>query len=97
MRKALTMFSAVGDVTGILFSFDTLGQVALMEGNPERSLRLMAAASALRGSSGTLLRDRARDDEPEPDHPGLSEEEAARAQAEGEAMTLDEATAYALE
>ena len=95
--KALTMFHGVGDVTGVLFSFDTLGQVALMEGQPERSVRLTAAASALRGSSGTELRDRATDDEPDQGYGMLSEEEVARARAEGAAMSLEEAVAYALE
>jgi predicted ATPase/class 3 adenylate cyclase len=97
LREALMMFSGVGDVTGTLFCFESLGEIEVREGRPERGLRLKAAAAALRGSSGTELRELGDQEEREEDRGGLSEEEAARTRSEGKAMTLEEAIAYALE
>ncbi|MGH2573208.1 MAG: ATP-binding protein [Actinomycetota bacterium] len=95
-RESLRLFAEARDLTGILFNVDGLADVALANGNAERAIRLSAAAQALKAETGAELVEEERGLRERPEH-GLSEEEIARARAEGEAMTLEQAVAYALE
>jgi predicted ATPase/class 3 adenylate cyclase len=95
-REGLRLFAESGDLTGILFNLDGLADAAIAEGRFERGLRLRAVAQSLRAETGADLLDADRETRGTPEH-GLTEEEAARAKAEGEAMTMDQTIAYALE
>jgi predicted ATPase/class 3 adenylate cyclase len=95
-REGLRLFAESGDLTGILFNLDGLADAAIAEGRYERGLRLRAVAQALRAETGAELLESDRETRGTPQH-GLTEEEAARARAEGEAMTMEQAIAYALE
>jgi predicted ATPase/class 3 adenylate cyclase len=95
-REGLRLFVESGDLTGILFNLDGLADAAIARGESERGLRLRAVTQALRAETGAELLEADRETRGTPDH-RLSQEEAALAKAEGEAMTLEQAVAYALE
>jgi predicted ATPase/class 3 adenylate cyclase len=95
-REGLSLFLESGDLTGILFNLDGLADAAIASGDPERGLRLRAVTQALRVETGAELLESDRETRGTPDHE-LTEEEATMAKAEGEAMTLEQAVAYALE
>ena len=92
--QALKIFAAADDVTGIVLVLDQLSEVARQEGDRLRAARLAGASAAHELSSGAGLgtvvgtREGWRTDAP------LSEAEVA-ARAEGHAMTLERAVAYA--
>jgi predicted ATPase/class 3 adenylate cyclase len=96
-REGLRSFAQVEDVTGILFNVEGLAQLALVGGRPERGVKLWVAAAALREQSGTVLtadpEQVARFDQAiKP----LDEEFVATYEAEGRALSVDEAIAFAL-
>jgi hypothetical protein len=95
--EALRLFIEAKDVSGIILQLDNLSVIARSEGDPVRATRLAAAAVAQQTSTGTglggLLSQRAGRTGRE----GLSETAAANAWAEGQALTLEEAIAYALD
>ncbi|HEY0492684.1 MAG TPA: AAA family ATPase [Candidatus Dormibacteraeota bacterium] len=93
--EALTLFEAAHDVAGLVVQIDNLSVIARLGGNPLRAARLAAAASAHQVSSGTGLAALLTTQEGRTGREGLSEEAASRAWAEGQAMTLEEAIAYA--
>jgi predicted ATPase/class 3 adenylate cyclase len=95
--EALELFVRAHDVSGIVFQLDNLSAVARHEGDPVRATRLAAAAAAHQASTGTGLGGLIGQLEGRSPREGLSETEGARVWAEGQAMTLDEAVAYALE
>jgi len=95
-REGLRLFVESGDLTGILFNLDGLADAAIARGDSERGLRLRAVTQALRVETGAELLESDRETRGTPQH-GLTEEEAAMAKAEGEAMTLEQAVAHALE
>jgi predicted ATPase len=77
-----------------------LATVALAEGQPARALRLVAAGMALREARGEQLSEAEQQDQQrvlELARAALDEGVAAAACAEGQAMTLEQAIAYALE
>jgi hypothetical protein len=89
----------VRDVTGIVLCLDWLAAVAEAEGNLERGMRLAGAAGALQASGGvdlaaTRRRMTGRED---PAARAQSDPQLAAAWAEGQAMTTEQAIAYALE
>src|SRR5713101_6511375 len=92
--QALKIFAAADDVTGIVLVLDQLSEVARRDGDRLRAARLAGASAAHEVSSGAGLgtvvgvREGWRTDEP------LSEAEVA-ARAEGHAMTVEQAVAYA--
>ncbi|HWO45422.1 MAG TPA: tetratricopeptide repeat protein, partial [Methylomirabilota bacterium] len=92
--QALKIFAAADDVTGIVLVLDQLSEVARRDGDRLRAARLAGASAAHEVSSGAGLgtvvgvREGWRTDE------ALSEAEVA-ARAEGHAMTVEQAVAYA--
>ncbi len=94
-KRGLELFAEDRDHSAIVFFLESIASLAAAEGASERAARLTAAARALRASSGTILDDSfvARP-APEKD---LRPETFATAWAEGQAMTIDQAVAHALE
>jgi predicted ATPase/class 3 adenylate cyclase len=95
--EAIQLFAAGGDVPGIVLQLDNLSALARHEGDFLRAGRLWAAASAHQVSSGTGLGRLLREEEGRSGREGLNDDEAARVWAEGQAMSLEQAVAYALE
>ena len=95
--EAIQLFAAGGDVPGIVLQLDNLSALARHEGDFLRAGRLWAAASAHQVSSGTGLGRLLREEEGRSGREGLNDDEAARAWTEGQAMSLEQAVAYALE
>jgi predicted ATPase/class 3 adenylate cyclase len=97
LLRALEIFAEAQDVSGYTLVLDALALLALRNGDRERAARLSAAVANLERTSGTGLNQWNRDvlgfvpGELKAD-PALAESWAA-----GEAMTADEAVAYALE
>jgi predicted ATPase/class 3 adenylate cyclase len=97
LRRALRIFSEAQDVSGYTLVLDTLGLVAYRSGDPTRGARLSGAVRSLERVTGTGLNFWNRgvlDYEPQVVY---AAPELATAVAEGEAWSLDEAVAYALE
>ena len=95
--EAIHLFAAAGDVPGMVLQLDNLSVLARSDSDFQRAGRLWAAASAYQVSSGTGLGRLLREEEGRTGREGLSDDEAARVWAEGQAMTLEQAVAYALE
>jgi tetratricopeptide (TPR) repeat protein len=93
--EALAIFDAAHDVAGLVVQLDNLSVIARLGGDPVRAARLAAAASAHQVSTGTGLAALLTTQEGRTGREGLSEEAAARAWAEGQAMNLEQAIAYA--
>jgi predicted ATPase/class 3 adenylate cyclase len=97
LRQALEIFAAAQDVSGYTLVVDTLGLVAYRNGDHERAARLAGIVRNLERVTGTGLNFWNRgvlDYQPEELY---ADPELAAALAEGEALSLDEAVAYALE
>ncbi len=98
---AMRHFHAASDTAGITLSLDDLSSVAVVDGDLPRAARLRGAARNLTAVTGTGLAGYVEDLYEAGIRPGvrgqMSEEELARYGAEGAAMTLDEAVAFALE
>ena len=95
--EAIQLFAAAGDVPGIVLQLDNLSALARHDGEFGRAARLWGAASALQESSGTGLGRMLREEEGRTGREGLDDDEAARVLAEGQAMSLEQAVAYALQ
>jgi predicted ATPase/class 3 adenylate cyclase len=95
--EALQLFVEAKDVSGITLQLDNLSVIARREGDPVRATRLAAAAVAQQASTGTGLGGLLSQREGRTGREGLDEKEAATAWAEGQALTLEEAIAYALD
>jgi predicted ATPase len=95
--EAIQLFAAAGDVAGIVLQLDNLSMLARQDGDFQRAGRLWAAAGAHQVSSGTGLGRFVRDERGRTGREGLDDDETARVWAEGQAMSLDEALAYAME
>jgi tetratricopeptide (TPR) repeat protein len=96
-HEAIHLFAAAGDVPGMVLQLDNLSTLARQDGDFQRAGRLWAAASAHQVSSGTGLGRLLREEEARTGREGLTDDEAARVWAEGQAMSLEQAVAYALE
>jgi hypothetical protein len=97
-RKALEIFSEVGNPTGVAQVLEEMAMVETMDGRHERALRLAGAASALKEQIGGGAPEELMMSEQ-----GLSEsrrildpDAADRAWTEGREMGTDKAIAYAL-
>jgi predicted ATPase/class 3 adenylate cyclase len=96
LRQALEIFAEAQDVSGYTLVLDAVAVLALREGERDRAARLSAAVANLERTSGTGLNQWNRD------VLGFSPAELkadpaiADSWAAGEAMTADEAVAYAL-
>ncbi len=95
--EALRIFDRAQDVAGLVVEVDNLSVIARLRGDPLRATRLAAAAAAHQVRSGTGLAGLLTIQEGRTGREGLSEEEASRAWAEGQAMSLSQAVAYALQ
>jgi len=98
-RESLALFRTLDDVWGIAACLDQLAYVASSEGNARRAVRLLGAAEALRGTTGTrppravrVAHERAVADL----RAALGEEAFTPAWAEGRAMTPEQAIVYAV-
>ncbi len=95
--EALQLFIEAKDVSGITLQLDNLSVIVRHEGDPVRATRLAAAAVAQGALTGTGLGALLSQREGRSGREGLTDTDAATAWAEGQALTLDEATAYALD
>ena len=95
--EAVQLFAAAGDVPGMVLQLDNLSALARHDGDFVRAARLWGAASAHQVSSGTGLGRLLREEEGRTGREGLEDDVAARVLAEGQAMSLEKAVAYALE
>jgi tetratricopeptide (TPR) repeat protein len=97
--EALAAHRDEGDRDGVAYVLEGLARMAVARGDAERALRLAGAAAGLRRSIGCMLPpfqqgdfDRALDAA----RSALGPEASASAEADGAAMPLDAAVAYAL-
>jgi len=95
--EALRLFIEAQDVSGITLQLDNLSVIARTRGDLVRATRLAAAAVAQQAATGTSLGGLLSYQEGRTGREGLNEAEAAQAWAEGQALTLDQAIAYALD
>jgi predicted ATPase/class 3 adenylate cyclase len=93
--EALAIFAGAQDPTGAALLLATLAGVARAEGDMVRAARLSGASEAQEASSGAGLGS-ALDSVEGFRIADFTSEAAIRARAEGKAMTLEEAVAYAL-
>ena len=100
IEHAVRHFHAAGDAAGLTLTFDDLSALAVAEGDLPRAARLRGAARILTTETGAGLAGYVEDSFELGVRPGvrshMSEPDLARYGAEGAAMTLDEAVAYAL-
>lgn len=100
LKETLVLLRQLGEKTFISRSLESLAAVVAMRDDHRRAARLFGAGEALREEIGASILPYHR---PDYDHAvtvaraGMGEEAFAAAWAEGKAMTLDEAVAYALE
>jgi hypothetical protein len=99
LAEGLAIFRDAGDVSGMVGMLGGFTDLAVAEGDAGRALRLAAAAAASSISSETGISARLGNSE---ERQRLAEmcaddAEAARRWAEGQAMSLEEAVAYALD
>jgi predicted ATPase/class 3 adenylate cyclase len=96
--EAMEMAREANDLSAIIFQLDNLSDAARQEGHLERAVKLRAASVSLLTSSGLGLADISREAlGTELMKKELLEQDRLRQiWAEGEAMSLDEAVAYAL-
>ncbi|HKB28162.1 MAG TPA: AAA family ATPase, partial [Candidatus Limnocylindrales bacterium] len=101
VQHAIREFHAAGDAAGLTLTFDDMSAIAVAIGDLERAARLHGAARNLVTETGTGLATYVEDTFETGLRPGvralMAPEEVERLGAEGAAMTLDEAVAYALE
>jgi tetratricopeptide (TPR) repeat protein len=96
--EGLQTASELGSIFRISQGVETLAAVAFLEGQPERAARLFGANDRLRGESGfAYLADLETEEELEDLRSQLRSASLDAAFAQGRAMTLEEAVAYALE
>ena len=100
-RAALRHFDRVGDVAGITLILDDLASLAAKVGDGPRAARLFGAARRVQATSGTELAMYVDEvyqqfDAPSP-RSALPPDEFERYAAEGSAMRLEEAVAYAFD
>jgi predicted ATPase/class 3 adenylate cyclase len=98
---AVRHFQDAGDAAGLTLTLDDLSALAIADGDLPRAARLRGAARNLGIETGTNLRAVVEDAFDQGMRPSIrvrmSPEDVERLGAEGAAMTLDQAIAYALE
>ena len=95
--ESLELFDRAQDLSGIAFQLDNLSAVARARGDAVRATRLAGAAARQRATSGALLAGRVSELESRNPREGLDEADGEKAWNEGQAMTVEQAVAYALE
>jgi predicted ATPase/class 3 adenylate cyclase len=96
VREALAIFSEAGDLSGIAILLDDAAAIAQLAGDAQRALRLAGAAAVNQASSGAGLGGILNVDEGWNWNEKITTEEGTRSWAEGQAMTLEQAVAYAM-
>ena len=99
LRRAMSMFSEAGDVTGIGLVLYDFAALAATEKDFQRAIRLRAAADAIERESGQALVTNMENYAWVPDvsESGFSAEEEAALRRDGEALSMEQAAAEALE
>jgi tetratricopeptide (TPR) repeat protein len=100
LEESLTLFRELGSQWGIVNALEELAKLAGVKGQRERAARLLGAAEALREAIGAPMYLPERSDYEQivtELRSALGDEAFAVAWAEGRAMTLEQAIAYALE
>jgi len=101
LEHAMRHFNTAGDTAGITLAFDDLSAVAVAEGDLIRAARLRGVARNLATETGTQLASFLEDEFEQQVRPSVRSHmavgEIERYGAEGAAMTLDQAIAYALD
>ena len=101
VEHAIRHFDAAGDAAGLTMTFDDMSALEVAAGRLDRAARLRGAARNLTTETGAGLATYVEDTFEEGMRPGvrshMAPDEVERLGAEGAAMTLDEAVAYALE
>jgi predicted ATPase/class 3 adenylate cyclase len=98
LEEGLALFVKAGDISGIVLFLGDFARLAAASGDVMRGVHLAGAAAALQRKTGTDLAKIVNDLEgsaASTTHP--TTEQTASAWAEGQAMTVDQAVAYALE
>jgi predicted ATPase/class 3 adenylate cyclase len=95
--EALQLFVAAGDISGTVLMLDDAADLEQMEGNRERAIRLSASAAAHQAIIGAGLGAILNIEEGRYRREDLTDQNDQRAWAEGQAMTVEQAVAYALE
>jgi predicted ATPase len=95
--EALQLFVAAGDISGTVLMLDDAADLEQMEGNRERAIRLSASAAAHQATIGAGLGAILNIEEGRYRREDLTDQNDQRAWAEGQAMTVEQAVAYALE
>jgi hypothetical protein len=94
--EAVTLFQEANDLSGIVLQLDNLAEVIRRDGDPYRGARLASAGKTLQAATGASLGALLSKQEGRTGREGLSEAEAARALAEGQRLTIEEALQEAL-
>ncbi len=101
LRHSLRHFHEASDTAGITLVFDDLSSTAVADGDLPRAARLRGAARQLQTTTGTTLARFVEETIEQGTRPSarqaMGPDELARHEAEGRAMTLDAAVAYALD
>lgn len=100
LRRAVTALWQMNEKFSLLQSLESLARVMAAQGQGRRAAQLLGAVESARGDLGIKLSQAtlaAWERLVGPIQAQLGEEESRKAQADGHAMTLDQAIAYALE
>jgi tetratricopeptide (TPR) repeat protein len=99
LQQSLTIFTTAGDVSAILLNLADFAHLALLEHQPERTLRLYGAMTRLRRVTGINIVDLPLNRIPDLDRAMelLGPQATSRLHAQGEAMDMEAAVAYALQ
>jgi predicted ATPase/class 3 adenylate cyclase len=95
--EALRLFDRAKDVSGIVLELDNLSVLAGLKGDAVRAAVLAGAQAAHQESSGTGLGNLLKEQEGRTGREGLDRQDTAKAWADGQAMSLAQAVAFALE
>ncbi len=100
VEQAIRLFQAAGDAAGVTLTLDDLSAISAGEGDLPRAARLRGAARNLTAETGAGLAGYVEEAFENRLRPGvrsvMAPEDLARYGAEGAAMTLEQAIAYAL-
>jgi predicted ATPase len=89
--EAVQLFIEAKDVSGMVLQLDNLSQIVRRDGDPVRATRLAAAAKAHQQATGTSLGQLLSEQEGRTGREGLSQQDAAKIWAEGQALPLERA------
>ena len=99
-EQSLAMWSEIGDKQGAALSLAGLGEATVESNQPQRGARLLGASDALYEALGTVMDTDDRipyDRAVASARSQLGEEAFEKARQEGQAMSMEQAIAYALQ